>query len=101
MEQKHRIIPENQWQAHCGKTPEQLETSRQEFDEDCTSIEEAILRQLSAGADIGELIYQALRGAQSRVAQGHSLLDNRPGSWTAASLEPLMGSVFTELEPDR
>ncbi|WAH99774.1 hypothetical protein [Arthrobacter sp. MMS18-M83] len=80
-----------------GKSPEEIETYRQEFDEDVTSVKDAILRQLAAGTDIGELIYLAMVDAQREVADGHTLLENRPGSWEASGLSTLMGNVQIEL----
>ncbi|AOY74450.1 hypothetical protein ARZXY2_4951 (plasmid) [Arthrobacter sp. ZXY-2] len=81
-----------------GKSPEEIETYRQELDEDVTAVKDAILRQLSAGTDIGELVYLAMVEAQREVAKGHDLLDNRPGSWEAAGLEILMRNVRLQLD---
>lgn len=90
-----RIIPAGfEGRAIAGKSPEELETQQQEFDEDLQGIKDAILRQLAAGTDIGELIYLAMAAAQREVAEGYNLLSNRPGSWEATALEPLMDNVM-------
>lgn len=83
-----------------GKTPEQIETWRQEFDEDLQAVKDAILRQLATGTDIGELVYLAMVEAQREVANGHTLLDNSPGSWEAAGLSTLMSNVHIQLSTE-
>jgi hypothetical protein len=89
-----KIIPGGfEARAIAGKSPEELETQQQEFDEDLQAIKDAILRQLAAGTDIGELVYLAMVEAQREVAEGYNLLSNRPGSWESAALETLMNNV--------
>lgn len=87
--------------AVAGKSPEELETLRQEFDEDLTAVKDAILRQFAAGTDVGELVYLAMVEAQREVAEGFNLLDNRPGSWEAAGLSQLMDSVHAQLDAEK
>ncbi|ERI35598.1 hypothetical protein M707_20960 [Arthrobacter sp. AK-YN10] len=94
-----RIIPGGRDALNvAGKSPEEIETYRQELDEDVTAVKDAILRQLGAGTDIGELIYTGMLEAQREVAEGYNLLDNRPGSWEAAGLSQLMDSVRAQLD---
>ena len=96
-----KIIPGGfEARAVAGKSPEELETQSQEYHEDVDAIKDAILRQLAAGTDIGELIYAGMLEAQREVAEGYDLLENRPGSWEAAALAQLMNSVHTQLETE-
>lgn len=93
-----KIIPGGaEGRATAGKSPEELETRSQEYHEDVEAIKDAILRQFGAGADIGELIYAGMLEAQRQVADGYTLLDNRPGSWESAGLASLMERVHTDL----
>lgn len=97
-----KIIPGGvEGRAIAGKSPEELETRSQEFHEDVEAIKDAILRQLAAGTDIGELIYNGMLEAQREVAEGYNVLDNRPESWEAAGLEHLMRNVHTQLAAER
>lgn len=97
-----KIIPGGfEGRAIAGKSPEELETRSQEYHEDVEAIKDAILRQLAAGTDIGELIYNGMLEAQREVAEGYNILDNRPESWEAAGLEHLMRSVHTQLAAER
>ncbi len=97
-----KIIPGGlEGRAIAGKSPEELETSSQEYHEDVEAIKDAILRQLAAGTDVGELIYNGMLEAQREVAQGYDVLDNRPGSWEAAGLEHLMRSIHAQLDAER
>lgn len=93
-----KIIPGgHEGRAIAGKSPEELETRSQEYHEDVEAIKDAILRQLAAGTDVGELVYTAMLEAQREVADGYNLLDNRPGSWESAGLSSLMESVHAQL----
>ncbi|WP_028264583.1 hypothetical protein [Arthrobacter sp. MA-N2] len=97
-----KIIPGGfEARAIAGKSPEELETRSQEYHEDVEAIKDAILRQLGAGTDIGELVYAGMLEAQREVAEGYNLLDNRPGSWEAAGLSQLMESVHAQLNTER
>lgn len=96
-----KIIPGgHEGRAIAGKSPEELETRSQEYHEDVEAIKEAILRQLGAGTDIGELVYAAMLEAQREVADDYDLLDNRPGSWESAGLASLMESVHAQLNTE-
>lgn len=93
-----KIIPGGtEGRAIAGKSPEELETRSQEYHEDVEAIRDAILRQLGAGTDIGELVYAAMLEAQREVADGYDLLANRPGSWESDGLSSLMESVHAQL----
>lgn len=97
-----KIIPGGiEGRAVAGKSPEELETRQQEFDEDLTTVKDAILRQFGAGTDIGELVYLAMVEAQREVAEDYNLLDNRLGSWEAAGLSQLMASVHAQLDAEK
>ncbi|MDO5878333.1 hypothetical protein MG599_23995 (plasmid) [Paenarthrobacter sp. SD-1] len=97
-----KIIPGgHEGRAIAGKSPEELETRSQEYYEDVEAIKDAILRQLSAGTDIGELIHNGMLEAQREVAEGYSVLDNRPGSWEAAGLEHLMRHIHAQLDAEK
>lgn len=75
-----RIVPGGTAaRAIAGKTPQELAAQRHEFEEDLQAVKAALLRQLAAGIDLGELVYLAMVEAQREVADGHTLLDDRPG----------------------
>ncbi|MDO5867110.1 MULTISPECIES: hypothetical protein [Paenarthrobacter] len=96
-----KIIPGGaHGRATAGKSPEELETQSQEYHEDVEAIKDAILRQFGAGTDIGELVYTAMVEAQREVADGYTLLDNRPGSWESAGLSSLMDGVQAQLNAE-
>lgn len=97
-----KIIPGGfEGRAVAGKSPEELETRSQEYHEDVEAVKDAILRQLAAGTDIGELIYNGMLEAQREVAEGYNVLDNRPGSWEASGLEHLMRNIQTQLAAEK
>jgi hypothetical protein len=83
--------------AIVGKSARELATQRMEFGEDVQTVKAALLRQFGAGTDLGELVYLAMLEAQREVADGHTLLDNCPGSWEAYGLQFLMDNVLNRL----
>lgn len=56
-------------------------------------IRRAILREFQHNIDIGELLVQAVSSAQQKLDardNGEWLTQNRPGSWEAALVEPMI-----------
>lgn len=97
---KQKIIPGRltpDWSA-TPSTPEEAETRYQEWDEDVEAIRDAVLRQLAAGNDVGELVRRGILEAQKGVAAGYTVLDNSPGSPEDASLLPIIESLFQARE---
>lgn len=84
-----------------NKTSEDLDRERREFAADVDRIRLALLRQLRAGTDIGELIYYAFKEAQEQVIEGCTLLDNRPGSWESGCLDQMMEQVLLGIQSER
>ena len=84
-----------------GKTEEYFDKQRKEFTADVDAVRRALLRQLRNGTDIGEFIYYAFKAAQEQVEPGFNLLDNRPGSWEAASLDTMMENVILGIQAER
>ena len=86
--------------AIAGTSPQELPAQRQQFEDDVRAVKAAMLRQRAACNDLGELGHPVMVEARWEGAAGHTLPDNRPGSWEAYGLQSLMGNVRNQLDAE-
>lgn len=71
------------------------------FEQSVKEIATALVREFDRGVDVGELLTTAATVAQLRLdkrdAFGSYLTDNRPGSWEAALVAPMISDYRHEM----